>query len=72
LTTERTDEVTLPETGTNSMITLVPVNLRVPLRILPPFSACGMPRVDIGPAEVYGFRLVGAEVSVPHLFSRNH
>ncbi|HEY4846904.1 MAG TPA: hypothetical protein VIH87_03680 [Methylocella sp.] len=54
------------------MITLVPANLRMPRRILPPFSACGMPRVDIGPAEVYGFHLAGDEVSVPRLFSRNH
>jgi hypothetical protein len=45
------------------MITLVPPNLRVPRRILPPFSACGMPRMDIGPAGVYGFRLAGDEVS---------
>ena len=50
-------------TGTNLMITLVPVNVRVPRRILPPFSACGMPRMDIGPAGVYGFRLAGDEVS---------
>jgi hypothetical protein len=48
------------------------LNLRVLRRILPPFSGCGMPRVDIGPAEVYGFRLVGDEVSVQRLLSRNH
>ena len=45
-------------------------NLRVHSRILSP--GCGMPRVDIGPAEVYGFRLVGDEVSVPRLLSGNH
>jgi hypothetical protein len=39
-----------------------------PRRILP----CGMPRMDIGPAGVYGFQLTGDEVSVPRLFSRNH
>jgi len=54
------------------MITLVPVNLRVPRRILPPISACGTPRMDIGPAEVYGFHLAGDEGSVPRLLSRNH
>ncbi|MGB6176869.1 MAG: hypothetical protein WBF43_11180 [Methylocella sp.] len=59
-------------TGTNPMITLVPANLRLHRRILSPFSACGMPRVDIGPAEVYGFRLAGNEASVPRLLSRNH
>jgi hypothetical protein len=48
------------------------LNLRVPRRILPPFSSCGMPRIDIGRTEVYGFRLAGDEVSVPCLFSRNH
>jgi hypothetical protein len=31
-----------------------------------------MPRIDIGPAEVYGFHLAGDEVSVPRLFNRNH
>ena len=69
---ERMDEVTFPETGTNSIIALAPVNLQVLRRILPPFSACGMPRMDIVPAGVYGFRLAGDEVSVPRLFSRNH
>jgi hypothetical protein len=34
------------------MITLVAANLGNRPRILPPFSGCGMPRVDIGPAEV--------------------
>jgi hypothetical protein len=47
-------------------------NLRVHSRILSPFSGCGMPRVDIGPARVYGFRLAGDEASVPRLLSRNH
>jgi hypothetical protein len=47
-------------------------NLRVLRPILPPFSGCGMPRMDIGPIDVYGFRLAGGEVSVPRLFSRNH
>ena|ERR1700730_15325848 len=64
---ERMDEVTSPEIGTNSMIALA-VNLRVPRRILPPFSACGMPRMDIVPPGVYGFLLAGDEVSVRLLF----
>jgi hypothetical protein len=36
-------EVTFPETGTNSMIALAPMSLRVPRRILPhfPLAACG-------------------------------
>jgi predicted Fe-S protein YdhL (DUF1289 family) len=42
----------------------VPVNLRLPWPILPPFSACGMPRMDIRAAGVYGFHLVGDEASV--------
>jgi hypothetical protein len=35
-------------------------------------SACGMPRIDIGPAGDYGFHLAGDEVGVPRLLSRNH
>jgi hypothetical protein len=68
---ETTDEVTFPETSTNSMITLVPLNLRVPRRILPPFSACGMSRMDIGPAGVYGIHLAGGEVIEPLLSNRD-
>ena len=64
---ERMDEVTFPETGTNSMIALAPVNLQVVRRKLPPFSDCGMPRMDIVPAGVYGIRLAGDEVKVPLL-----
>jgi hypothetical protein len=63
---------TSAQTGTNPTIALVPANLRVPRRILPPFSGYGTPRVDIGPTDVYGFHLAGGEVSVPRLFSRDH
>jgi hypothetical protein len=41
--------------------TLVPANLRNRRRTLAPFSCCGVPRMDIGRTEVYGFHLARDE-----------